>query len=123
LAHIVSDSICMSSYKAAIQGTDHKRVPKDVDQNPVIIGHEFCGEILKVGKKWQNKFKPGQKFTVQPALNQKMIPMQHQVILSNISAEVQPILLYLMRLWKWAVFCHMKVKPFSTAPWLNPCPV
>ncbi len=40
LAQIISDSICMSSYKAAIQGEDHKRVPKDVSQNPVIIGHE-----------------------------------------------------------------------------------
>ena len=30
LAHIISDSICMSSYKAAIQGSDHKRVPDDV---------------------------------------------------------------------------------------------
>ena len=27
LAQIISDSICMSSYKAAIQGSDHKRVP------------------------------------------------------------------------------------------------
>ena len=74
LATIVSDSICMSSYKAAIQGTDHKRVPKDIDQNPIIIGHEFCGEILKVGKKWEDQFKPGQKFTVQPALNKEDDP-------------------------------------------------
>jgi len=74
LAHIISDSICMSSYKAAIQGPDHKRVPKDIDKNPVIIGHEFCGEIVKVGKKWENQFKPGQKFTIQPALNLKDDP-------------------------------------------------
>src|SRR5690554_4800403 len=74
LARIVSDSICMSSYKAAIQGTDHKRVPEDIDQNPIIVGHEFCGEIVKVGKKWKNDFKPGQKFSVQPALNQKDDP-------------------------------------------------
>ena len=33
LAKVVSDSICMSSYKAAHQGTDHKRVPKDVAEN------------------------------------------------------------------------------------------
>ena len=51
LAKVVSDSICMSSYKAAIQGADHKRIPKDVDQNPVIIGHELCGVILEVGRK------------------------------------------------------------------------
>jgi threonine dehydrogenase-like Zn-dependent dehydrogenase len=71
LAHIVSDSICMSSYKAAIQGSDHKRVPNDIAENPVIIGHEFCGEIVEVGKNWQHKFKAGDKFAIQPALNYK----------------------------------------------------
>jgi len=70
-AHIISDSICMSSYKAATQGSDHKRIPKDIDKNPVIIGHEFCGEIIEVGAKWKDKFKPGQKFSIQPALNYK----------------------------------------------------
>ena len=74
LAHIISDSICMSSYKAAIQGSDHKRVPKDIESNPVIIGHEFCGEIVKVGQKWQDGFKPGSKFSIQPALNKKEDP-------------------------------------------------
>ena len=69
LAQIISDSICMSSHKAALQGKDHKRVPDDVDKNPVIIGHEFCGILLEVGKKWQHKFKEGQRFAIQPALN------------------------------------------------------
>ncbi len=71
LAKVISDSICMSSYKAAQQGADHKRVPDDVAENPVIIGHEFCGEIVEVGKKWQNKFRAGMKFSIQPALNYK----------------------------------------------------
>lgn len=74
LAHIISDSICMSSYKAAIQGNEHKRVPKDIDKNPVIIGHEFCGEIVEVGKKWAHKFKPGSRFSIQPAINMKSNP-------------------------------------------------
>jgi len=73
LAHIISDTMCMSSYKAAIQGSKHKRVPKDIAQNPVIIGHEFCGEIVKVGKKWENKYKAGAKFTIQPALNGSLV--------------------------------------------------
>ena len=71
LAKVVSDSICMSSHKAALQGGDHKRVPDDVAENPVIIGHEFCGEILKVGKKWAGKYRPGEKFAIQPAMNYK----------------------------------------------------
>ena len=69
LVEIVSDSICMSSYKAAIQGASHKRVPDNVAENPIIIGHEFCGKIVKVGAKWQNKYKEGDKFTIQPAIN------------------------------------------------------
>ena len=68
LAKVVSDSICMSSYKAAHQGPEHKRVPDDVAENPVIIGHEFAGEIVEVGSKWQSEFKPGDKFSIQPAL-------------------------------------------------------
>lgn len=74
LAHVISDSICMSSYKAAIQGNEHKRVPQDIATNPVIIGHEFCGEIVAVGPKWRDRFRPGDKFSIQPALNQKDDP-------------------------------------------------
>ena len=59
----------MSSHKAALQGAEHKRVPDDIHINPTIIGHEFAGVILQVGKKWQHKFKPGQKFSIQPAMN------------------------------------------------------
>ena len=68
LAKVVSDSICMSSYKAAHQGAEHKRVPDDVAEHPTIIGHEFAGEIVEVGKKWQDQFAPGDKFSIQPAL-------------------------------------------------------
>lgn len=71
LAHIISDSICMSTHKAADQGAAHKRVPADVAENPVIVGHEFCGEIVKVGAKWQDKYKEGDRFVIQPALNYK----------------------------------------------------
>ena len=70
LAHIISDSICMSTYKGAIQGKDHKRIPDDIAKNPIMIGHEFCGRIIQVGSKWKKEFKVGSKFTVQTALNQ-----------------------------------------------------
>jgi len=71
LAKVVSDSLCMSSYKAARQGPDHRRIPSDVAANPTIIGHEFCGEILEVGEKWRDRFAPGDKFSIQPAFNYK----------------------------------------------------
>lgn len=71
LVKVISDSICMSTYKLAKQGKNHKRAPKNIDTNPVIIGHEFAGEIVKVGAKWKDQFKEGQKFAQQPALNYK----------------------------------------------------
>ncbi len=71
IAEIVSDSICMSSYKASKQGADHKRVPNDCATNPPIIGHEFSGRILEVGSKWADQFKPGENFGIQPALMYK----------------------------------------------------
>ena len=64
---VVSDSVCMSTYKAAIEGGDHKRVPDDCATNPTIIGHEFCGDIVAVGENWKHKYKVGDKFAIQPA--------------------------------------------------------
>ena len=69
LAKVVADSLCMSSYKASSQATEHKRIPDDVADHPIIIGHEFCGELVEVGAKWASKFKAGDKFSIQPALN------------------------------------------------------
>jgi threonine dehydrogenase-like Zn-dependent dehydrogenase len=69
LAKVVCDSICMSSYKATHEADIHKRVPRDVAEHPVIIGHEFAGEVIEVGSKWSHAFRKGEKFSIQPALN------------------------------------------------------
>lgn len=71
LVKVISDSVCMSTYKCAILGTEHKRVHPDVVEHPAIMGHEFAGEIVKVGKKYQDQFRPGMRFAQQPALNYK----------------------------------------------------
>lgn len=68
VAEVVSNSICMSSHKAAEQGSDHKRIPNDVATNPTILGHEFSGTLLHVGAQWADRFQVGQKYAIQPAL-------------------------------------------------------
>jgi threonine dehydrogenase-like Zn-dependent dehydrogenase len=75
LAKVVTDSLCMSSHKAANQASEHKRVPNDIAENPVMIGHEFAGEIVEVGAQYRDKFKPGQKFSIQPAIYYEDGPM------------------------------------------------
>ncbi|MBU5366205.1 zinc-binding dehydrogenase [Enterococcus devriesei] len=68
LASVVTDSICMSTWKLANQGADHKKAPNDLADNPIIIGHEFCGEILEVGGKWAHKYKKGERYVLQANL-------------------------------------------------------
>ena len=65
---VVTDSLCASTYKAVKQGSNHKRVPNDIEENPIIIGHELCGEIVEVGENLTNTWKVGQRIVIQPAL-------------------------------------------------------
>ena len=69
LIKIVSDSVCMSTYKIALQGETHLRVPNDVAQHPTIVGHEFCAEIVQVGEKWKDQYQVGDKVIIPPVLN------------------------------------------------------
>lgn len=69
LARVISDSICMSTYKATNQGSLHKRVPDNIATHPTIIGHEFCLELIEVGSVWKDKYQAGDKYSIQPALN------------------------------------------------------
>nr|MBO1338375.1 zinc-binding dehydrogenase [Enterococcus sp. 665A] len=68
LASVITDSICMSTWKLANQGGDHKKAPDNVADNPIIVGHEFCGELLEVGGKWAHKYKKGERYVVQANL-------------------------------------------------------
>jgi len=68
LIRVVSDSVCTSTYKAIKQGAAHKRVPENIAECPVIVGHELCGEILKIGANEEKNWTIGQKVVLQPAL-------------------------------------------------------
>ncbi len=69
LVKVVSDSVCMSTYKTAMQGAKHLRVPDNVAENPVIIGHEFCAEVVEVTEKWKDRFQVGDKVAMPPVLS------------------------------------------------------
>ncbi|HAN1976260.1 TPA: zinc-binding dehydrogenase [Escherichia coli] len=51
-----------------VLGSEHKRVPDDLENHPVITGHECAGVIVEVGKNLTGKYKKGQRFVLQPAM-------------------------------------------------------
>lgn len=66
LVKIISDSVCMSTYKLVQQGGGHKRVTDNLAEYPAIIGHEMSGIVVEIGEKWKDKYQKGMRFTVQP---------------------------------------------------------
>ena len=69
VVEIVTNTICMSDYKAVSLGTGHKRVPSDIATRPIMFGHEVSGIVREVGEKWRGQFTPGQRVCIQPAFN------------------------------------------------------
>ena len=65
LAKVLTDSLCMSSYKAMLQASDHRCIPDDIDKNPVIMGHELSGVIVEVGDHLKGAYSVGDTFAVQ----------------------------------------------------------
>lgn len=72
LVRVISDSLCMSTYKEVKQGSHHIRVPDNIEEEPVIIGHEFAGDIVKVGDKWKNQYHEGKRFALLPGIPDQM---------------------------------------------------
>ncbi|QIK67354.1 zinc-binding dehydrogenase [Nocardioides sp. HDW12B] len=68
LLEVVSSSMCLSTYKAMSLGSDHKRVPDDIEDVPVITGHEFAGVLRQVGSGLGDDFAVGQHVAVLPTM-------------------------------------------------------
>jgi threonine dehydrogenase-like Zn-dependent dehydrogenase len=58
--------LCLSDMKIIKLGGDHPRLRgRDLANDPTVLGHECACTVVKVGKQWQDKFKPGDRCIVQ----------------------------------------------------------
>lgn len=58
--------LCLSDIKIINQGSAHPRLRgRDLATDPTVLGHECAATVVKAGKNWEDKFKPGQRYIVQ----------------------------------------------------------
>ena len=66
LVRIDACGICFSDIKILRLGPDHPRLQgRDLQSDPVVMGHETAMTVLEVGESLRDRFQPGQRFLIQ----------------------------------------------------------
>lgn len=70
--------ICFSDVKIINLGPNHPRlVGRDMQRNPVVMGHEVTLTIMQVGENLKDRFRPGQRFIVQADVYYKGVNLSY----------------------------------------------
>ncbi len=76
LARVDAAGICTSLIKLVEQGPDHKQLYGwDIKQFPLILGDEGSVTLVEVGEELRNRYHPGERYVVQPAVDHA--PINH----------------------------------------------
>jgi len=57
--------LCFSDIKVIRLGQDHPRIYRDMQKEPVVLGHEVVMTVVGVGEKLKDQYKPGDRFILQ----------------------------------------------------------
>lgn len=112
---IVSDSLCMSSYKAASQGAAHKRVPDDVATNPTIIGHDSAAASLKSATNGRTSLRSATALPSSPRIFMRDRSLR-PVIRIHIAAAIRCTPTFRSKRSKWIACSSMTPTYTFTAP-------
>ncbi|MFH0938304.1 MAG: alcohol dehydrogenase catalytic domain-containing protein [Planctomycetota bacterium] len=90
LCRVDAAGVCTSILKVISQGSAHTFLNGwDLRQYPIILGDEGSLTVAKVGAKLAKKYKPGQRFGVQPAVDQA--PINHRDRYRNNAAGMNKV--------------------------------
>lgn len=77
LARVDAAGVCTSILKLIDQGPDHTFIRGwDMEKFPVILGDEGAIALVKIGDNLKDKYSPGQRFAIQPAVD--TYPINHR---------------------------------------------
>src|SRR3989339_1400204 len=70
LARVDAAGVCTSIIKLIDQGPEHTFIRGwDMEKYPVILGDEGAITLVKIGDNLKNKYRTGQRFAIQPAVD------------------------------------------------------
>ncbi len=78
LVRVDSSGICASDLKVINLGSEHRLLRgRDLEKNPLVVGHETCVTVIKAGKKREKNYKPGERYLMIPGVfyHGKSIPI------------------------------------------------
>jgi len=60
--------LCFSDIKVISQGQNHPRIYKDMQKDPVVLGHEVSMTVVGVGENLRGRFKVGDRLSMEPEI-------------------------------------------------------
>jgi threonine dehydrogenase-like Zn-dependent dehydrogenase len=57
--------LCFSDVKVIRAGEEHPRIYRDMQANPVVLGHEVCMTVVGVGDNLRDQYRVGDRFIIQ----------------------------------------------------------
>ncbi len=57
--------LCFSDIKVIRLGEDHPRIYRDMQTDPVVLGHEVAMTVVDVGENLRDQYQPGDRFIIQ----------------------------------------------------------
>ncbi len=115
--------LCFSDIKIIKAGPTHPRlVGRNMEENPVVQGHEVSLTVVKVGEEWQDEYNVGDRFAVQADIYNDGVSTAYgyriQGGLSQYGAIGREVLdadegCYLLRIWPEAGYAETGL----TEPW------
>lgn len=92
LVRVDAVSICFSDIKVINQGNQHPRITgRDMVSDPVTLGHEAAVTVVGVGERVADRFKIGQRFTVQADVFVNGVSMAFGYVLPGAQTQYQVI--------------------------------
>jgi threonine dehydrogenase-like Zn-dependent dehydrogenase len=69
--------LCFSDTKVIAQGQAHPRIFRDMQKEPVVLGHEIAMTIVKVGANLSSQYKVGDRMSIQPDIYVKGVNLSY----------------------------------------------